>query len=123
MFFTFNLLRNISYHAEVLPQDKAKIIEQLQNEGRYVCYIGDGINDAIALKQATVSVSLRGASNIATDMAEVILMEQDLNHLCDLFDLSQEYEKNISVTSLMVFAPSAVNLGLVFVPQFGLTVS
>ncbi len=111
------------YHAEILPKKKADIIQQLQNEGRTVCYIGDGINDAIALKQATVSVSLRGASSVATDTAEVILMDQNLEHLCDLFNLSKEYDKNVKMTSLMVLGPSVINFSLVFVPQFGLMAS
>ncbi|MEK7990674.1 MAG: heavy metal translocating P-type ATPase [Thiotrichaceae bacterium] len=111
------------YHAEILPKQKADIIQKLQNKGHSVCYIGDGINDAIALKQAKVSVSLRGASSVATDTAEVILMDQNLQHLCELFDLSEEYEKNVKITSLMVLAPSALNIGLIFAPHFGLMAS
>ena len=45
-----------SYFANTLPENKALLIEQLQNEGRVVCFIGDGINDAIALKKADVSM-------------------------------------------------------------------
>jgi len=50
-----------------------------------VCYVGDGINDAIALKQANVSVSLRGASTAATDTAQVILRHEKLAQLIQLF--------------------------------------
>ncbi len=63
------------YFAEVLPQDKASLLSQLQDEGKSVCFVGDGINDSIALKQANVSISLRGASTIATDTAGIILMD------------------------------------------------
>ncbi|MEM7184674.1 MAG: heavy metal translocating P-type ATPase, partial [Spirochaetota bacterium] len=49
------------YFAETLPNNKAKLVEQLQNEGKSVCFVGDGINDSIALKKANVSISLRGA--------------------------------------------------------------
>ena len=70
------------YFPETLPESKADLIEQLQQEGRSVCYIGDGINDAIALKKAEVSISFRGASTIAMDTAQVILMDQSLNQLC-----------------------------------------
>ena len=112
-----------NYHAEVLPETKAEIIKQLQAEGRSVCYIGDGINDAIALKEATVSVSLRGASSVATDTAEVILMDQNLNRLCDLFQLAREYDQNVKTTSQMVIIPSLMNLGLAFVPGYGLAAS
>ena len=54
------------YFAQVLPADKAEYVTKLQSEGRKVCFVGDGINDSIALKQANVSISLRGASSIAT---------------------------------------------------------
>jgi len=64
-------------HSEVLPKNKAEIIEQLQSEGRQFCYIGDGINNAIVLKQANISISLRSASSVATDTAEVILYEKN----------------------------------------------
>ena len=72
------------YFAEVLPQDKAKYVELLQKEGRTVCFIGDGINDSIALKKANVSISLRGASTIATDTAQVVFMEESLTKLSAL---------------------------------------
>ena len=84
-----------NYFAEVLPQDKAKLIAQLQKEGRTVCYIGDGINDAIALKQADVSISLRGASTVATDTAQIILMNENLEQLGLLFDIAKNFDKNM----------------------------
>jgi soluble P-type ATPase len=62
------------YFAEVLPADKANYVELLQKEGRTVCFVGDGINDSIALKKAEVSISLRGASTIATDTAQIVFM-------------------------------------------------
>ena len=58
------------YFYDVLPEHKAQIVKQLQQEGRTVCFIGDGINDAIAMNQSNVSVSLRGAAAVATDVAQ-----------------------------------------------------
>ena len=83
------------YFANVLPTEKAHFVEQLQKEGRAVCFVGDGINDAIALKQANVSISLRGATTIATDTAQVVLMEQSLRQLPLLFDLAHRLERNL----------------------------
>jgi Cu2+-exporting ATPase len=54
------------YFAETLPEHKADKVKKLREEGRFVCFIGDGINDAIALKAAQVSMSLKGASSAAT---------------------------------------------------------
>ncbi|HAI69529.1 MAG TPA: heavy metal translocating P-type ATPase [Gammaproteobacteria bacterium] len=84
-----------NYFYEVLPQDKASLVEQLQKAGHKVCFVGDGINDAIAMKKANVSISLRGASSIATDMAQVVLMDGTLSRLCDIFDISKQLNTNL----------------------------
>ncbi len=66
------------------PWGKAEIIEELQRAGKIVCYVGDGINDAIALKKAHISISLSGASSAATDTAQIILMDERTNFLVSL---------------------------------------
>ena len=86
-----------TYFADTLPENKAKIIRQLQEQGRVVCFVGDGINDAIALKQADVSVSLKGATTLATDTAQVVLMDQSLNQLDTLFSLARQYDKTMTL--------------------------
>ena len=111
------------YFPETLPESKADLIEQLQQEGRSVCYIGDGINDAIALKKAEVSISFRGASTIAMDTAQVILMDQSLNQLCHLFDLGREYEASMKSAFVTILTLATVGLGTVFVPYVGLPLS
>ena len=83
------------YFANTLPENKAAMVEKLQSEGRAVCFVGDGINDSIALKKANVSVSLRGASTAATDTAQVVLMAQSLRQLPYLFDLANEFDSNM----------------------------
>lgn len=84
------------YFANTLPERKADLVKQLQAEGRNVCFIGDGINDAIALKQADVSVSLSGATTAATDTAQVVLMDADLQQFITLMDLSHALDDNIN---------------------------
>jgi P-type E1-E2 ATPase len=81
------------YFAQVLPTEKADYVEKLQKEGRKVCFVGDGINDAIALKKANVSISLRGASSIATDTAHVAFMEPGLGKLCELRDIAADLQR------------------------------
>jgi Cu2+-exporting ATPase len=88
------------YFYEVLPQNKAAIVEQLQKDGHRVCFVGDGINDTIAMKTANVSISLRGATSIATDMAQVVFMDGSLSNLCHLFDLSNKLNANLQNTLL-----------------------
>jgi heavy metal translocating P-type ATPase len=85
------------YFANVLPEGKAALVEKLQAEGRKVCFIGDGINDAIAMRQAQVSVSLRGATTVATDTAQIILMEGNLDQLLYLFTLAKEFGGNLKL--------------------------
>ncbi|MFN7931656.1 MAG: HAD-IC family P-type ATPase, partial [Blastocatellia bacterium] len=85
------------YFANVLPEGKAALVEQLQGEGRRVAFIGDGINDAIAMRQAEVSISLRGATTVATDTAQIILMEGNLDQLLHLFALATEFERNLKL--------------------------
>ena len=99
------------YLAEVLPEHKAGHIARLQAEGRRVGFVGDGINDAIALKQANVSVSLRGASSIATDTAQIILMDQTLSQLAGLFEISQRFETDMKRNFESTLVPGVLIIG------------
>ncbi|MGR9106325.1 MAG: HAD family hydrolase, partial [Gammaproteobacteria bacterium] len=83
------------YFADTLPDYKAEKIKELQEQGHRVCFIGDGINDLIALRQAEVSISLRGATTIATDAAQVVLMDDDLAQLKVLWELTERFEHSI----------------------------
>ena len=109
-----------NYFAETLPENKAAIIEQLQQQGHFICYIGDGINDAIALKKSQVSISLRGASSIATDTAQIILMDEGLNHLDFLFKLADDFNHNTNTTFALASSIAAFNVIGVFLLGFGI---
>ncbi len=80
-------------YAETLPADKAAVIRAMRAQGRRVCYVGDGINDAGALAEADVSVSIRGASTIATDAAQVVLLTADLRLILDLLEVAGRYDR------------------------------
>jgi heavy metal translocating P-type ATPase len=108
------------YFAEVLPQDKARYVEQLQAEGKTVCFVGDGINDSIALKKANVSISLRGASSIATDTAQVVFMEESLAKICTLFDLSNGLETNVQRSWYLILLPNSFCIAGVFLFGFNI---
>ncbi|MGV6809455.1 MAG: heavy metal translocating P-type ATPase [bacterium] len=98
------------YFASVLPEGKADLVKQLQQTGKKVCFIGDGINDAIALKQANVSVSLSGATTIATDSAQIVLMDENLTRLPELFALANELNTNMNTTYLSTIIPSSLGI-------------
>lgn len=109
------------YFYDVLPQKKANIVKQLQTAGHCVCFVGDGINDAIAMKQANVSISLTGASTIATDVAQVVLMDGTLHHLTDLFDIAKQLNTNLRTSFGITLVPTVINLGGAFLFNLGYT--
>jgi Cu2+-exporting ATPase len=111
------------YFSQVLPADKADYVEKLQREGRKVCFVGDGINDAIALKKANVSISLRGATSIATDTAHVVFMEQSLGKLCELRDIARDLDRNVRNSWLMILGPNIACIAGVFTLGFGIGAS
>lgn len=99
-----------SFWAETLPEEKAELVARLQAEGRSVCFVGDGINDAVALKQAHVSISLRGAAMAATDTAHVVLMQRDLGKIVTLFELADSHRANANATGLAILGPAMVSV-------------
>lgn len=119
---TQNLARKLGvdrYFAEVLPQDKARYVQRLQKEGRRVCFIGDGVNDSIALKTADVSISLRGASSIATDTAQIIFMEDSLEKLLQIHDVATELQKNTKRSWRMIVGANVVCIAGAIFGNFG----
>ncbi len=106
---------------EVLPDEKARIVEGFRKEGHTICYVGDGINDAVAMKESQVSVSLRGASSMATDTANVVLMDGTLRRLPDLLALSADLDRNLRTSWGITFTTSLINLGGLLVLGLGIT--
>jgi len=95
----------------------------LQKQGKTVCFVGDGINDSIALKKADVSVSLRGASTAALDSAQIILMDGNLSCLTRLLDISQEFRSNQKTNLTISVIPGVICIGGVFLFHFGIYTS
>lgn len=96
--------------AEVLPNDKASVVENLQKQGKCVMMAGDGINDAPALVQANVGVAIGSGSDIALDSSDVVLMKSDLNDVYKAIKLSKATIRNIKQNLFWAFFYNACGL-------------
>lgn len=76
--------------ANVLPNEKEKVIKELINNNHKVMMVGDGINDAPSLASATIGVSVNSGTDIAGDSADIILMQDDLSKIISLFNISKK---------------------------------
>lgn len=89
--------------AEVLPEDKAGVVDRLQKEGRTVMMVGDGINDAPALVQADVGCAIGSGSDIALESGDVVLMKSDLTDVYRAIRLSKATIRNIKQNLFWAF--------------------
>ena len=76
-------VREATIFARVSPEQKARIVRRLRESGRSVAFLGDGVNDALALHHADVGISVDTATDVAKDAADVLLLEKDLGVLAD----------------------------------------
>ena len=96
--------------AEVLPQEKAQVIERLQKEGHQVMMVGDGINDAPALVQADTGVAIGGGSDIAVEAGSVILMKSDVRDAAKTIRLSRLTLRNIRQNLFWAFLYNTIGI-------------
>ena len=89
--------------SDVLPDKKAEVVEKLQNEGKKVAMVGDGINDSIALIKADVGIAMGNGTDIAIDTADIILMNGNLNNVATSIRLSKNVISNIKMNLFWAF--------------------
>lgn len=110
--------------AEVLPADKADAIHQLQKKGEVVAFIGDGINDAVALAQADVGIAIGSGTDVAVESGDIVLIRNDLNDVSAALQLSRKVMSRIKQNLFWAFAYNTalvpVAAGALY-PLFGIT--
>jgi Cu+-exporting ATPase len=99
-----------SFHSGVLPEEKSKIVKEYQQKGARVGMIGDGINDAPALAQAEVGISMGSGTDVALETSEVILMKNDLRHVVTALLLSRATLRNIRQNLFWAFGYNVLGI-------------
>ncbi len=107
------------FYAEVLPEDKASFVEDEKAKGRTVVMVGDGINDSPALSAADVGIAVSDGAQIAREIADIILMRDDISYLVTLKQISDGLQKRIhwNYKNIVGFNSGLIVLGILGILQ------
>ncbi len=99
-------------HGGISPENKAQLIEQFQDQGTRVCFVGDGINDAPALEQADLGIAVRSASDIAKESADIILLRSDIQAIPQAIEMARATLRTIKQNLFWAFFYNAAGIPL-----------
>lgn len=103
---------NVFY--EIKPEDKLSLIESLQKQNKKVCFVGDGINDALALNKADLSISMGSGSDIAMNSSDITLSNNKLDSISSAISLSKKVYRNIIENFMWAFSYNIIAIPLAF---------
>ncbi len=111
------------YYASKTPKEKAQVIQKLKEKYDYIMMCGDGINDSVALTKADIGLSLKGASDIAINCADVILIKDDLMGILNLLKVSKKTFRKIKQNLFWAFFYNSLMIPIAMGLIKGLTIS
>jgi len=102
------------YYGETFPEQKGRIISGLKKKGHVTVMVGDGINDGPALALSDVAISMKESSDVAREVADIVLLDNKLTGLLDVIDISQQTMSTVRERYRMILFPSVLAMGMAF---------
>lgn len=121
----YEMLSLDSYHSECLPDQKAEIVRKYQEEGDFVVFVGDGINDTVAMETADAAIAVPEASDVAKEAGDVILAKNDIMLVLSAIDLSRQTIRKVKQNIFWAIGYNSALIpiaGGALVPLFGLQI-